>query len=73
VDEESIGALVRRLRRARRLQQVELAELAGVGRSWLSQVELDRLGRPGPERLRRLAGPLGVDVAWLLGRADRRS
>ena len=66
MDRESIGALVRRLRRARGLQQYDLAGLAGVGRSWLSQLEIDRMERPDPERLRRLARPLGVEAEWLL-------
>jgi transcriptional regulator with XRE-family HTH domain len=66
MDRESIGALVRRLRRARGLQQFDLARLADVGRSWLSQVELDRMGRPDPERLARLAAPLGVEPDRLL-------
>ena len=69
MDRESIGALVRRLRRARGLQQYDLAGLAGVGRSWLSQLEIDRMERPDPERLRRLAGPLGVEAERLLAAA----
>jgi transcriptional regulator with XRE-family HTH domain len=73
MDRESIGALVRRLRRARGLHQFDLAGLADVGRSWLSQLELDRIERPDPGRLTRLAGPLGVEPARLLavaGQAD---
>src|SRR5438552_13311634 len=66
MDRESIGALVRRLRRARGLQQHDLAGLASVGRSWLSQLELDRMERPDPERLGRLAESLGVEAARLL-------
>jgi transcriptional regulator with XRE-family HTH domain len=66
MDRESIGALVRRLRRARGLQQFDLAGLAKVGRSWLSQLELDRIERPDPDRLGRLAGPLGVEAERLL-------
>jgi transcriptional regulator with XRE-family HTH domain len=73
MDRESIGALVRRLRRARRLQQVDLAGLAGVGRSWLSELELDRIARPAPGRLERLAAPLGVDPDRLLSTVDYES
>jgi transcriptional regulator with XRE-family HTH domain len=73
MDRESIGALVRRLRRARGLQQFDLARLANVGRSWLSRVELDHIERPDPDRLGRLAEPLGVEAGRLLAVAGYAS
>ena len=65
----SIGTLVKNLREAHGLTQGQLATYAGVGRPWLSRVEIDDIDRPDPDMLRRLAPVLEVPAENLLAAA----
>lgn len=66
---ELLGAFVKRKRTEAGLTQEQLAELAGVGRSWLSIVELDRHSkRPDVDLLVKLVPHLRVSRDELLGK-----
>lgn len=56
---DGLGAYIRS-RREGRLTQAELADAANVSKSHLSQIELGKIGLPGPQVRRELAKALGV-------------
>lgn len=60
---------VRRIRKGLKLSQamVEIKSQGKVGRSWLSRIELNTIGRPSYELLHELAEALDTDLEYLLG------
>jgi transcriptional regulator with XRE-family HTH domain len=75
MDDQRVGAVLRRLRIARQLRQTDLAALAGVPRKVVIDAEAGRLDGIAVGRLRRLARLLGArfegDVLWHGGDRDR--
>lgn len=55
---------LRAIRRWRGLSQVELAERAGIGQSYLSEIE-SRRKVGADDTIRAIAGALEVPVAWI--------
>ena len=72
---ETLGQRLEAVRRQRVLTQAELAQAAGVALITVTRLENDAgSGNPRPDTVRRLAGALGVDPAWLLfGDQDLKS
>lgn len=72
---ETLGQRLEATRRQRVLTQAELAQAAGVALITVTRLENDAgSGNPRPDTVRRLAGALGVDPAWLLfGDQDLKS
>lgn len=70
--EGDVGRLIIQYRERLGMMQKELARAAGVGRSWLSLVELGRRKKPERERLELVANALGVEPAILLAAAGYR-
>ncbi len=58
----TIGENLRRIRKARGVGQVELAEASGVAQPTISDIERGRR-EPHPATLRKLADPLGAELA----------
>jgi transcriptional regulator with XRE-family HTH domain len=65
-DVATTGEKLKRLRRGQGLTQEELAEQSGVAQSTIAQIETGRRPEPRPGTLKKLAGPLGVEIAELL-------
>ena len=62
-----VGARLRARRRALGLTLAQVAKRAGMATSYLSMIETGRVARlPSADRLRALAGPLGIDEDELL-------
>lgn len=69
---ESLGTLVKRLRKAKSLTQAQLGEAIGVGESYISKIEADKLSyTPSEETLRLLAKELETDPLELLSLAEK--
>ena len=70
-NENSFGAVLRRLRKSRSLTQEELAERAGISVKAVSALERGERQRPYPHTVRALAAALDLDDAdrELLGTA----
>lgn len=61
-----LARAVRAARMSARLSSMQLAKRAGVGDSWIRQLEAGGIGRPGRDRLDRIAAVLGIDLAPFL-------
>ncbi|HEY0071604.1 MAG TPA: helix-turn-helix transcriptional regulator [Chloroflexia bacterium] len=70
VDTESIGQRVRKFRAAKGWSQRMLGARAQTSGSYVSQLESGALGRPGVERLGRIATALGVSLDELINSAN---
>jgi transcriptional regulator with XRE-family HTH domain len=66
LDVATTGEKLKRLRRGQGMTQEELAEASGVAQSTIAQIEGRRRKEPRPGTLKRLAGPLGVEISELL-------
>ena len=63
----TVGTRLREARDRRVWTQEDLARESGVPVVTISRIENDRQeNQPRPSTIRRLAGPLGVEPAWLL-------
>lgn len=60
-----LAAVVKRIRNELGFTQGQLAAKAGVSRSYISLLEIGRVGRPSAQRMLRLAEALRVDVEEL--------
>lgn len=72
MDEESVGARIRRVRKERGWTQDDLAQAVDVSRSAVAQWETDRAGQVRGN-LTRIAEMLEVSVEYLLHGEDRRA
>ena len=70
LDMATTGEKLKRFRRSRGMTQEELAEASGVAQSTIAQIEGGRRKEPRPGTLKRLAKPLGVEIAELLEDVD---
>jgi transcriptional regulator with XRE-family HTH domain len=69
---ESLGALIRRLRKEKGLTQAVLGEAVGVGESYVSKIEADKLSyTPSEDTLRLIAKELEIDPLILLSLAEK--
>lgn len=69
---ESLGTLIRRLRKEKGLTQASLGEAIGVGESYISKIEADKLSyTPSEDTLRLLAKELETDQLELLSLAEK--
>lgn len=69
---ESLGGLIRRLRKEKGLTQAVLGEAVGVGESYISKIEADKLSyAPSEETLRLIARELNIDPLILLSLAQK--
>lgn len=71
--EESVGAVLARVRRTKRITGARLAEMAGISQPTISRIERGR-SLPDPDQVRRIARALGLDedtVRSLSERAER--
>lgn len=69
---ESLGATIRRLRKEKGLTQAALGEAIGVGESYISKIEADKLSyTPSEETLRLAAKVLETDPLDLLTVAEK--
>ena len=69
---ESLGAVIRRLRKEKGLTQAALGEAIGVGESYISKIEADKLSyTPSEDTLRLLAKELETDQLELLSLAEK--
>jgi transcriptional regulator with XRE-family HTH domain len=66
----TLGQLIKDRRTALGETQTELADRAGVGRAWLSHIELDLIPEPSLFRMVRLAEALDVGVRELGGHGE---
>ncbi len=63
----TVGERLREARRRKVWTQEDLARESGVPVVTISRIENDRqANQPRPSTIRRLAGALGVEPAWLL-------
>lgn len=69
-DVATTGEKLKRLRRGRGMTQEELADSSCVAQSTIAQIETGRRPEPRPGTLKKLAGPLGVEIAELLDDED---
>lgn len=69
---ESLGVLIRRLRKEKGLTQAALGDAVGVGESYISKIEADKLSyTPSEETLRLIAKELEIDPLTLLSLAKK--
>lgn len=69
---ESLGSTIRRLRKEKGLTQAALGEAIGVGESYISKIEADKLSyTPSEETLRLAAKELNTDPLQLLSLAEK--
>ena len=69
---ETVGAIVRRLRVDRGLKQVEVADRARIPRASLAAIETDRIDKPSIDKLERIAAVLEIDPHILMKAAGYR-
>jgi transcriptional regulator with XRE-family HTH domain len=68
---KSFGSLVRREREAKEIGLREMAKKIGVSPTYLSKVERDEFPPPAEDKVRKIAGVLGLDADELLALAGR--
>ncbi len=66
---KTTGERIRELRRDLRLSQAELADQLGVGKTTISNYEVD-YGLPSAENIKRLAELFDVNIDYLLGETE---
>ena len=72
-EQETFGALVRRLREEREIGLREMAKKIGVSPTYLSKVERDEFGPPAEDKVRKISEILDQDTDELLALAGRVS
>ena len=72
VDESEIGKRIRDLRQSKKITLSQLAQSTSFSKSYLSRVEKSSKAPP-VSTLVRIAGSLGVSVAYLIGETDQNS
>jgi plasmid maintenance system antidote protein VapI len=65
------GAFIRREREAKEIGLREMAKKIGVSPTYLSKVERDEFPPPAEDKVRKIAGILGLDADELLAQAGR--
>jgi HTH-type transcriptional regulator, competence development regulator len=68
---EKFGAFIRREREAKEFGLREMARKIGVSPTYLSKVERDEFSPPVEDKVRKIAGILGLDADELLALAGR--
>jgi transcriptional regulator with XRE-family HTH domain len=68
---EKFGAFIRREREAKEIGLREMAKKIGVSPTYLSKVERDEFPPPAEDKVRKVAGVLGLDADELLALAGR--
>ena len=68
---EKFGAFIRRVREAKEIGLREMAKKIGVSPTYLSKVERDEFSPPAEDKVRKIAGVLGLDADELLALAGR--
>jgi transcriptional regulator with XRE-family HTH domain len=63
---DTLGQRMKHERQRRVMTQGELAQAAGVALVTVNRLENDAIENPRPATVRKLAGALGVEPAWLL-------
>jgi transcriptional regulator with XRE-family HTH domain len=63
---ETMGQRMKHARQRRVITQAELAHASGVALITVNRLENDAIENPRPATVRKLAGALDVDPAWLL-------
>ena len=67
--EQTLGAYLRNLRLARRLTLRDVEEASGVSNPYLSQLETDKIAKPSPHVLHKLAPVYGAPYETLMEKA----
>lgn len=72
---QTLGQYLRNLRLARRLTLREVEDVSGVSNPYLSQLETDKIAKPSPHVLHKLAPVYGASYETLMEKAGylRRS
>ncbi len=70
-EREKFGAFIRREREAKEIGLREMAKKIGVSPTYLSKVERDEFPPPAEERVKAIAGILGLDADELLALAGK--
>ncbi len=68
---EKFGAFIRRERGVKEIGLREMAKKIGVSPTYLSKVERDEFPPPAEDKVRKIAGVLGLDADELLALAGR--
>jgi transcriptional regulator with XRE-family HTH domain len=68
---EKFGEFVRRKREAKEIGLREMAKMIGVSPTYLSKIERDEFPPPAEDKVRNIAGVLGLDADELLALAGR--
>ena len=68
---EKFGVFIRRVREAKEIGLREMAKKIGVSPTYLSKVERDEFPPPAEDKVRKIAGILGLDPDELLALAGR--
>ena len=68
---EKFGAFIRREREGKEIGLREMAKKIGVSPTYQSKVERDEFPPPAEDKVRKIAGVLGLDVDDLLALAGR--
>ena len=68
---EKFGAFIRREREGREIGLREMAKKIGVSPTYLSKIERDEFTPPAEDKVRAIAGVLGLDADELLALAGR--
>jgi transcriptional regulator with XRE-family HTH domain len=68
---EKFGEFVRCAREAKDIGLREMAKMIGVSPTYLSKVERDEFAPPAEDKVRKIAGILGLDADELLAMAGR--
>ena len=68
---EKFGAFIRREREVKEIGLREMAKKIGVSPTYLSKVERDEFAPPAEDKVRKIAGVLGLDADELLALAGR--
>lgn len=65
----TLGAYLRSLRMIKRLSLRDVEEASGVSNGYLNQIENDKIERPSPHILHKLAGVYGISYEILMEKA----
>jgi transcriptional regulator with XRE-family HTH domain len=67
--EQTLGQYLRNLRQARQLTLREVEDASGVSNPYLSQLETDKIAKPSPHVLHKLAPVYGASYETLMEKA----